>query len=177
MAASARLPRVPIESLSELLSTIKPPLGPRNLYRMEHEMIPRLLKWMEGQVDMGVIRVTLKSPSIPVQELLRFLIVFGYDVDVRPPRKNWRAALARSRGKRQVINQQHWKGAVDKILLVKTLPPLRGVADTLKALPATSSLSLEVSSPSASPPIPKRLRSVRLRIVPHSPSEDRSGEQ
>ena len=50
--------------------------------RLENEMIPRLLLWMEAQVEAGVLRPGGDGddggPCIPVEELLRFLIVFGY---------------------------------------------------------------------------------------------------
>ena len=87
------MPIIPASQLNDLLFRIKDPLGTPTAFHMT-EMSPKLNSWMRKEVKDYDPAVS----QIGALELLRFLVVYGFDVDVAPPEKQkkklWGGSLA-----------------------------------------------------------------------------------
>ena len=92
------LPMVRSEQLNALLLQVKEPLGCTTGFHVD-EMAPKLHRWMRREVKGWHI----DSGQVSAKELLRFLIVYHFDVDVKGPEKKKRKGLW---GKVSVVQQQ-----------------------------------------------------------------------
>jgi hypothetical protein len=67
---------------------------PQNQWYLDHQLTPKLHQWMRRELK---DKWDPTHGEVSPEALLRFLIVFGYDVDVSPPAKDWRNPWARVR--------------------------------------------------------------------------------